>query len=136
MGAILNCYGRLAFDPQRRETRSGKPMVTARAAVELGRGEDQEILWLDLLAFGPTADDLAALSKGSMVSVIGRLTRSRFTTQAGEEREQYSILVDNLVSARSARPGGRKKADTNPQHQAAQRAQALAGGFFDDPMTF
>ena len=102
---VASVYGRLAFDPASRTTKAGKPMGTARLAVEAGsNAETQETLWVDLLTFGTNAEALLALTKGQMVSAVGKLTKGRYTTKDREEREQFTLLADTLVSARTARP--------------------------------
>ena len=65
-----------------------------------------------MTAFGRVASDLAQHAKGDPVSVSGRLQWSRWTDRDGDEREQWQIIADALVSARTVRPrGGRRKGD-------------------------
>lgn len=66
----------------------------------------QELMWLSLMAFGDQAAVLARCKAGEAVSVIGRLTRSRYLKD-GVERESWSCLIDGLLTTRSARPGQR-----------------------------
>ncbi|WP_295402571.1 single-stranded DNA-binding protein [uncultured Thiocystis sp.] len=120
MTIIASVYGRLAFAPTERTTKAGKPMGTARLAVEAGsNAETQETWWIDLLAFGTNAESLLVLAKGQMVSAVGKLTKGRYTTKDGEEREQFTLLADTLVSARTARPkanpGARQREPAPPR---------------------
>ena len=102
-------YGRASFEPRQHVTKSGKDMTTCRLAVDVtGQGEEQMTLWPDVLAFGRSAEVLAAVEKGQMVSAMGRVTMSRYTAKDGTEREQLSLLADTIVTARSGRPGGRR----------------------------
>ena len=123
-------YGRLAFDPTERTTKAGKPMATARLAVEAGSNADtQETLWIDLLAFGQQADALLALTKGQMCSAIGRLTKGRYTVQStGEEREQLTLIADSLISAKSARPKtkGQSESGAAPRREPAGYDDAIS----------
>lgn len=50
-----NVSGRLAFDAREIQTKSGKPMTTARIAVQAGDGT----LWVDLVAFNDNAPRMA-----------------------------------------------------------------------------
>ena len=117
MTAQIAVHGRLGRDPRPIETGSGKPMTAASVAVTLDAREDGEIgeatLWLDVLAFGRVADDLARHAKGDTVSVAGRLQLSRFTSSTtGEARENWQCVADSVISARTVRPGGgRRKGD-------------------------
>jgi single-stranded DNA-binding protein len=85
-------------------------MVTASIAVNVARdGEELVTEWFNGVAFGRVADDLARHKKGDRVAVIGRLTRNSFTARDGQERSSWSVAVEQLISARSVRPGGRAK---------------------------
>ena len=115
--ATLAVYGRLGSDPREHETRKGATMATASLAVSVpdrSQGADEgaeETLWLRVTAFGRVAESLAGHSKGDPVSVSGRLQFSRYQARDGAEREQWQIVADALVSARTVRPGGgRRKA--------------------------
>ncbi len=104
-------YGRLAFDPAERTTKTGKPMGTARLAVDAtaANATDHETLWIDLLAFGTQAETLLKLAKGDMASAMGRLTKGAYTAKDGTQREQFTLIADAIVSAKSVRPGARPK---------------------------
>ena len=87
-------------------------MATASAAVDVTQGEgDQQTLWLGLVAFGKAAESLMRNHKGDLLSIQGKTTQSVWTDKTtGEERSRLSVNVESIVSARTARPGGRKKA--------------------------
>ena len=110
MSAQIAVHGRLGREPRPIETSSGKPMTAASLAVTLDAREGGETgeatLWLDVLAFGRCADDLARHAKGELVSVAGRLQFSRFTSSTtGEARENWQCVADSVISARTVRPG-------------------------------
>ena len=115
--ATLAVYGRLGSDPREHATRKGGAMATASLAVDVPdrtQGAEEgatETLWLRVTAFGRVAQDLAGHAKGDPVSVSGRLQFSRWTDRDGDEREQWAIVADALVSARTVRPGGRRKSE-------------------------
>ena len=114
MTVQLAVHGRLGRDPRPIETGNGKPMTVASVAVTLDAREGGETgeatLWLDVLAFGRVADDLARHAKGDTVSVAGRLQLSRFTSSTtGEARENWQCVADSVMSARTVRPGGGRR---------------------------
>ena len=130
--ATLAVYGRLGSDPREHSTRTGGAMATASLAVNVpdrsrDAGEGAEAaLWFNVVAFGRQAEDLARHSKGDPVSVSGRLQFSRWTDRDCDEREQWQVLADALVSARTVRPrGGRRKGDGDG---AIERALRAGGG--------
>ena len=113
--ATLAVYGRLGSDPREHTTRTGNAMTTASLAVDVPdrtQGAEEgatETLWLRVTAFGRQAQDLAWHAKGDPVSVCGRLQFSRWRTHDGETREQWAIVADALVSARTAPPRGDRR---------------------------
>ncbi|EFA8777791.1 single-stranded DNA-binding protein [Escherichia coli] len=99
MTAQIAAYGRLVDDPQVKQTSKGTPMTLARMAVSLPCSQAQDgqaTLWLSVMAFGKQADQLAHHEKG------------------------------NVISARTARPGGSRRTTTGTQGN-----QPTTGG--DDP---
>lgn len=139
-------YGRLGADPQERTTKSGKPMTTARVAVEVGKdAEDPQTLWCDILAFGRSAAELAGMTKGDMVGAIGRLTRGTWTAKDGTEREQWSLLADGLMATRAPVADRSEEAapyraarphDERAAYGASARFQAPPSLPFDDDVPF
>ena len=123
-------YGRLGQDPKSIETRSGKAMaVTSMALDLLDKDGESHTQWLNVVTFGKVADLLYKQKKGDLVSVSGRVQINKWTNGDGQEQVQLSIIADTVISARSVRPGGRKKSlgsDSPAQEDAA----------FDDPLPF
>lgn len=113
-------YGRLGDDPKAISTRTGKPMSVGSLACDPGDDVDGP-LWVGIVAFGRQAEALSKHHKGDLLSVSGRLQRHQWE-QNGERREQLQAVADSIVSARTVRPGGRKKAPEPPT------------AFEDDPM--
>ena len=114
MTAQIAAHGRLGRDPRPVETSSGKAMTVASLAVTVEArdgGESSEATqWINLMAFGRVADELARHGKGELVSVAGRLQLSRYTNrETGEAREGWQVVLDSLVSARTVRPGGGRR---------------------------
>ena len=130
MTAQIACYGRLAADPRPHETSSGKPMASARLAVEIEARTDgesgAETWWLSVLAFGRTAESLMRHAKGEPMSMSGRLQSQRWTDRAtGERREGWQCIADAIVSARSVRPGGCRR---SREGDASTRREARSDG--------
>ncbi|MDT5422681.1 Single-stranded DNA-binding protein [Escherichia coli] len=88
-------------------------------------------MWLSVLAFGRQADALAKHHKGELVSVAGNMQVSRWTGQNGETRQGWQVIADSVISARTARPGG-KKGQQGQATDALNRAKQQTGQH-DDP---
>ena len=138
MSAHISAHGRLARDPQQRETKGGKPMTLASIACDVtghNAEGDSETMWLSLMAFGDQAEVLAKCKGGASVSVIGRLTRSRYLKD-GVERESWSCMVDGLLTTRSARPGQRKAAAPGTDRQRNDASRRAGWETDGDAMAF
>jgi len=108
-------YGHAGRDGELRESKTGKTWCRVSVACEAGTDrETGEALtqWLTLVAFGQQAEALARVRKGESISAIGRVEINRWRAQDGQEREGLQLIADAVVTARSARPGGRKPRST------------------------
>ncbi|AHE99390.1 single-stranded DNA-binding protein [Thioalkalivibrio paradoxus] len=105
-------HGRLGADPVAGETKTGKLMVRASVAVDVTphNAEEPETLWVSLLAFGAAAEALDRAAKGEMVTAQGRMTRGHYTGRDGALRESWTLIPDAVLTARSARPSGKRRA--------------------------
>lgn len=105
-------HGRLGSDPVASETKNGNPMVRASVAIDVTphNAEEPETLWVTLLAFGPAAEALDRAAKGEMVTAQGRMTRGRYTGRDDTPRESWTLIPDAVLTARSARPSGKRRA--------------------------
>lgn len=133
MTAQLYAYGRLGGDPRAIETSTGTRMAVATLAVDVAHsrgGDEQPPLWLGVVAFGHQAEQLLRHAKGDLLSVQGRLQRRVYTDSEGAQREQLQVVANNLISARTVRPGGRRE-DGRVGAQGRSEAEP-----FDDPVPF
>lgn len=133
MTAQIAAYGRLVADPQLKTTSKGTPMTLARMAVSLPCSQAQDgqaTLWLSVMAFGRQAEALERHRKGELLSVAGNMQISQWTGQNGETRQGWQVIADSVISARTARPGG-KKGQQGQATDALNRAKQQAGN--DDP---
>lgn len=106
---VSSVYGRIGRDPKTTQTKTGKQMVTASVAVDVGKDPaESETLWVNLLAFERNAELLAKHQTGDMVGVSGKLTRNHYEGKDGVKRESWSMIVDSLHSSRTVRPGNNR----------------------------
>jgi single-strand DNA-binding protein len=111
MSIYASIHGRLGADPTATTTKTGKDMTRASIAVDVTpyNAEDTESLWVGLLAFGSVAEDLQRAEKGQMVTAQGRMTRGHYAAKDGSQRESWTMIADAVVTARSARPTGKRR---------------------------
>lgn len=94
----LAISGRLTRDAEMRTTRSGLSLCIARLAVQK-RARDESALFIDVVAYGDRAGQLAELRKGQPVKVTGRLDQREWRTGDGSYRQTHQIVartVDRL----------------------------------------
>jgi single-stranded DNA-binding protein len=114
--------------PVRRETRTGKEMVAASAAVNVAKpGEERATEWIGLVAFGGVAESLERHAKGDVIMVMGPLTRSTSLAAMGRSaraglslRRRVSRRPQSMSNRENgairARPHDREEPDLLPGH--------------------
>ncbi|ECO9192118.1 single-stranded DNA-binding protein [Salmonella enterica] len=125
MTAQISAYGRLVADVQNRTTNNGNTMAFTRMAVTLPcqKAENGEAtFWLAVTAFGRQAQALAKHQKGDLVSVAGNMQVNQWTGNDGGTQTGYQVIADSVISARTARPSG-KKGQQGQAIDALRRAQ-------------
>jgi single-strand DNA-binding protein len=92
--------GRIARDPESRQTNNGMEVVDFTIAVDKRQGkreDEQEPNWFRISAFGKTAEYVTTyLGKGRLVAVDGRLEHRKYQDRDGNNREAISIVADNV----------------------------------------
>ena len=126
---VVAIMGRLAADPQMRQTQSGKSVASFRVAVDRGRkdanGQNQTD-WLDVVAWDKTSDFVSRyFSKGSMISVTGRLQSRNYQDKNGNNRTAIEIVANQVSFC------GEKKQEKSFQ-PANENALNFAQGGNDD----
>ncbi|MBT6124545.1 MAG: hypothetical protein HOH70_05055 [Halieaceae bacterium] len=116
MTAQIAISGRLGNDPKPHGSEE-KPMTTCFLFGEVEVRDESDISFpVNLVAFGQVAKLLARLDKGSFLTVSGKLQGS---TYQGEVR--YSVLVNDIVSAKASQPRGGKAKTWEQQKESADR---------------
>lgn len=127
---VVAIMGRLAADPQMRQTQAGKSVCHFRIACDRGRkdanGQNQTD-WLDVVAWDKTADFVSRyFSKGSMIAVTGRLQSRNYQDKNGNNRTAIEIVANQVSFC------GEKKKDTKSFPPANENALNFAQGGNDD----
>lgn len=128
---VVAIMGRLAADPQMRQTQAGKSVCSFRIACDRGRkdanGQNQTD-WLDVVAWDKTADFVSRyFSKGSMIAVTGRLQSRNYQDKNGNNRTAIEIVANQVSFS-----GEKKQQDTKSFQPANENALNFAQGGNDD----
>lgn len=145
---VVAIMGRLARDPELRQTTTGKSVASFRIACDRGRKDangQSQADWLDVVAWDRPAEFVCKyFQKGSLIAIDGRLQTRQYQDKNGQNRTAVEIVANNVnfgSSKESIYPSTENVAEsaaTAPQRtQGAQRTmqnavQSYSAGNGDD----
>lgn len=120
--------GRLCRDVDLRKMPSGKSAANVSIACDrdfVKDGGERETDFIDVVAFGGTADHMAKwFSKGSMIIVSGRLQIRNWTDKDNNKRRSAEVVADSVYFGDS-----KKSSDNQSPYQGQNTFQGGAGDF-------
>lgn len=124
---ICALQGRLARDPELRQTNTGKQVATFTLAVDRGRRDvsgKSVADWIPVIAWERAAEFAYKwLTKGQMVAVDGRLQSRTYTAKDGTNRTVLEVVANNINFC------GSKADSTGPAAPAGPRVGAPAADY-------
>ena len=97
---VVAIMGRLAADPQLRQTTTGKNVASFRIACDRGRRDangQSQADWLDVVAWDRKAEFVCKyFKKGSLIAVDGRLQSRQYQDKNGNNRTAIEIVANNV----------------------------------------
>ena len=121
---VIAIMGRLAANPQLRQTTTGKNVASFTIACSRGRkdanGKDL-VDWIPVVAWEHTAEFVCKyFEKGSLIAIDGRLQSRTYKDRNGNNRTAIEIVANNANFAGSKSTGGGSNS-------------APAGGSYNEP---
>lgn len=120
--------GRLCKDVELRRLPSGKSVASVSVACDRDFSKEdgeKETDFIDLVAFGATADHIAKwFTKGKMIIVSGRLQVRNWTDKDGNKRRSAEVVADSVYFGDS-----KKSTEGNPSYQGQYGSQASQNPF-------
>ena len=96
---VVAIMGRLARDPELRQTTTGKNVASFRIACDRGRRDangQSQADWLDVVAWERTAEFVCKyFQKGSLIAIDGRLQTRQYQDKNGQNRTAIEVVVQN-----------------------------------------
>lgn len=96
---IIALQGRLAADPEMRQTTTGKSVCTFRIACDRGRKDangNSQTDWIPCTAWEKTAEFICKyFGKGALIAVDGRLQSRQYQDKNGQNRTAIEVVVQN-----------------------------------------
>ena len=142
---VVAIMGRLARDPELRQTTTGKNVASFRIACDRGRRDangQSQADWIDVVAWDRQAEFVCKyFQKGSLIVVDGRLQSRSYQDKTGANRTAVEVVANNINFAgpKSSNPApmgdnGYAAPMTAPARPAAQQAPApsYSAGSNDD----
>lgn len=124
----ITLQARLVRDPEIRKLPSGKSVANVSVACERDfsrDGGEKETDFIDVVAFGGTADHLAKwYTKGKMIIVSGRLQIRTYTDKEGAKRRAAEVVADDVYFGDS-----KKSEQGNQTYQSQNTYPGSTGGF-------
>ena len=118
---VVAIMGRLARDPELRQTTTGKNVASFRIACDRGRRDangQSQADWLDVVAWDRTAEFVCKyFQKGSLIAIDGRLQSRSYQDKTGQNRTAVEIVANNANFCGS-------KESTSPAPQNAAQCPA------------
>ena len=127
---IVAVMGRLARDPEMRQTTTGKNVASFRIACDRGRRDangQSQADWLDVVAWDRTAEFVCKyFQKGSLIAIDGRLQSRQYQDKNGQNRTAVEIVANN-VNFGSSKESICHSTENVPESDAAapQRTQSV-----------
>jgi single-strand DNA-binding protein len=114
---------RLVRDPELRRLPSGKSVASVSVACDRDftpkDGGERETDFIDIVAFGATADHLCKwFTKGKMIIISGRLQIRNWTDKEGNKRRSAEVVADSVYFGDS-----KKSSEGNSTYQAPIASQ-------------
>lgn len=127
---ICALQGRLARDPELRQTNTGKQVATFTLAVDRGRKDangKSVADWIPVIAWERAAEFAYKwLTKGQMVAVDGRFQSRTYTAKDGTNRTVLEVVANNINFCGS-------KAGSTGQPSPAPAGQPAAAPAYSQP---
>jgi len=133
--------GRLTKNPELRKSASGNSFASFTVAVDnrTKPGEQKTASFLNCVAFGNTADNLAKYTrKGSLIGVEGRLQQRNYETKDGRKGSSLDILTDMIqfLDSKGSGPGANTDPTPPPEVEKQDNKNLESIDIVDDDLPF
>ena len=130
---VVAIMGRLARDPEMRQTTTGKNVASFRIACDrnfVRQGEQRQADFIDIVAWRSQAEFVSKyFQKGSLIVVDGRLQSRQYQDKTGANRTAVEVVANNINFAgpkSSNQGGGANYQNSAPAYQNAAPARPAA----------
>ena len=106
--------GRLSAPVELKQTPNGKYVTSFTIANDIGYGENKRTNWLDIVAWGKTAELITKyFAKGDLIGIKGEIQTRQYEDKNGNKRKAVEILCNEVEFL-----GGKKATETQAPAEA------------------
>lgn len=113
MSVTVTLFGRLARDPEQRQSNNGNSYLQVSVAGNEGYGDSQETFFFSARFFGKRIDSVASYRKGDLVRLDGHL--HEYTSQNGKVYKELQYADIELLQRKNNQFNGGYNAPQNNQ---------------------
>ena len=113
MSVTVTLVGRLARDPEQRQSNNGNSYLQVSVAGNEGYGDSQDTFFFSATFFGKRADSVASYRKGDLVRLDGHL--HEYTSQNGKTYKELQYADIELLQRKNKQFNGGYNAPQNNQ---------------------
>lgn len=113
MSVTVTLVGRLARDPEQRQSNNGNSYLQVSVAGNEGYGDSQETFFFSARFFGKRVDSVASYRKGDLVRLDGHL--HEYTSQNGKTYKELQYADIELLQRKNKQFNGGYNAPQNNQ---------------------
>lgn len=113
MSVTVTLVGRLARDPEQRQSNNGNSYLQVSVAGNEGYGDSQDTFFFSARFFGKRADSVASYRKGDLVRLDGHL--HEYTSQNGKTYKELQYADIELLQRKNKQFNGGYNAPQNNQ---------------------
>ena len=113
MSVTVTLIGRLARDPEQRQSNNGNSYLQVSVAGNEGYGDNQDTFFFSAMFFGKRADSVASYRKGDLVRLDGHL--HEYTSQNGKTYKELQYADIELLQRKNKQFNGGYNAPQNNQ---------------------
>lgn len=133
----ITVAGRIGQAPEQRSLPDGTAVLSFSVADDQGR--DKKPIWWECALFGRRAEALAPyLTKGSHVTVTGKVTQREYTDKQGQQRRPLNVRVNDIALQGGKPQATHQRQQQQPQHPGGDWPTNGSGATadFDDDIPF
>ncbi|SJM89404.1 single-stranded DNA-binding protein [Crenothrix polyspora] len=137
MSNVFSFTGTVGKDSEVRYAPTGMAVLNVSVANNVGFGDKQQTLWVNVVLFGKRAEGQLAtyLKKGQQVFISGELTQREYKTNDGTTRTSLELVANiiDLVGKKNESGQGQQTYSAPAPPQYAPAAPAQSRDNFDAP---